>query len=161
MVCIGAPSLGWERVIVAAHIPQAPPDGNADFAAVYALPPGDFRLLDTGDVIGHNAAALCGCGAGKRLRQGGQQTEPGGPFLLFHHDFLRRSSMFQRIVFHPAICVQRVVGAVVDLPTVIVTHFALGLTHGLPHFIADLHKLVMPVVGIHPPQIDCFHRLTS
>ena len=40
-------------------------------------------------------------------------------------------------------------------------NYALGLPHDLPNFIADLHKLVMPVVGINPPQIDCFHRLTS
>ena len=33
--------------------------------------------------------------------------------------------------------------------------------HDLPNFIADLHKLVMPVVGINPPQIDCFHRPVS
>src|SRR5699024_524171 len=38
------PSLCRKKaVIAAAHIPQAPPGGNADLAAVYALPPGDFR----------------------------------------------------------------------------------------------------------------------
>ena len=152
-------SLGWVRVIVAAHIPQAPPDGNADLAAVYVLPPGDFRLVDTGDVVGHNAAALCGGGMGKRLRQGGQQAQAGGLFLPLHHDFLRRSAMLQRVVLRPAICVQRVVGAVVELPALIVLHLAPGLLHDLPNLIADLHKLVVPVVGIYPPQIDCFHRL--
>ena len=46
MVCIGPPSLCREKaVIAAAHIPQAPPDGNADLAAVYAFPPGNFRLV--------------------------------------------------------------------------------------------------------------------
>ena len=36
---------------------------------------------------------------------------------------------------------------------------AVGMTFVV--IIAGIHKLVMPVVGIHPPQIDCFHRLTS
>ena len=49
----------------------------------------------------------------------------------------------------------------VDLPVLIVVHLALSLPHDLPNFIADLYKLVMPVVGINPPQIDCFQRLTS
>ena len=63
MVCIGPHSLCREKaVIAAAHIPQAPPDGNADLAAVYALPPGDFRLADTGNVVGSDAAGLCGGG---------------------------------------------------------------------------------------------------
>ena len=47
MVCIGTPSLCLKKVIIAAaHIPQTPTDGNADLAAVDALSPGDFRLLD-------------------------------------------------------------------------------------------------------------------
>ena len=40
-----------KAVIAAVHIPQAPPDGNADLAAVYALHPGNFGLVDTGDVV--------------------------------------------------------------------------------------------------------------
>ena len=162
MVCIGPPSLCREKaVIAAAHIPQAAPDGNADLAAVYALPPGDFRLADTGDVVGPDAAGLGGGGMGQGFRQGGQQPQMGGPFLALQKDFLRRSAVFQRVVLRPAICVQGVPSAVVDLPALIVVHLALGLPHDLPNFIADLHKLVMPVVGINPPQIDCFHRLTS
>ena len=80
---------------------------------------------------------------------------------VVHQNILRRSAVFQRIVLRPAICVQGVVGAVVDLPALIVVHLALGLPHGLPDLVADLYKLVVPVVGINPPQIDCFHRLTS
>ena len=40
-------------------------------------------------------------------------------------------------------------------------HLPLGLIHRCPYLVRNIHKLVMPVVGIHPPQIDCFHRLTS
>ena len=53
IVCIGTPSLCLKKVIiVAAHIPQSPVDGNADLTAMDTLSPGDFRLLDTGDVVG-------------------------------------------------------------------------------------------------------------
>ena len=80
----------------------------------------------------------------------------GGPFLALQKDFSGGSAVFQRIVLRPAICVQGVVGAVVDLPALIVVHLALGLPHDLPNFIADLHKFIVPVVGINPPQIDGF-----
>ena len=54
------PSLCLEKAIIAAaHIPQTSTDGNADLAAVDALYPRDFRLLDTGDVVGVNTAGLC------------------------------------------------------------------------------------------------------
>ena len=154
-LCLG------KAIIAAAHIPQTPADGNADLTAMDTLSPGDFRLADTGDVVGPDAADLCGGGMGQGLRQGGQQPQMGGPFLALQKDFLRRSAVFQRVVLRPAICVQGVPGAVVDLPALIVVHLALGLPQDLPNLIADLHKLVMPVVGINPPQIDCFHRLTS
>ena len=68
---------------------------------------------------------------------------------------------FQCVIFQPAVCVQRVVGAVVDFPALIVLHLPLGLIHRCPYLVCNIHKLIMPVVGIHPPQIDCFHRLTS
>ena len=156
------PSLCLEKAIIAAaHIPQTPVDSNANLAAVDALYPRDFRLPDTSNVVGMNTAGLCWGGMGQGLRQGGQQPQMGGPFLALQKDFLRRSAVFQRIVLRPAICVQGVVGALVDLPALIVVHLALGLPHDLPNLIADLHKLVMSVVGINPPQIDCFHRLTS
>src|SRR5699024_5897954 len=103
MVCIGPPSLCRKKaVIAAAHIPQSPPDSNADLAAVYALPPGDFRLADTGDVVGPDAAGLCRGGMGQGFRQGGQQPQMGGPFLALQKDFLRRSAVFQRVVLRPA-----------------------------------------------------------
>ena len=55
MVCIGMPSLCLEKVIIAAaHTPQSPVDGNADLTAMDTLSPGDFRLLDTGNVVGVN-----------------------------------------------------------------------------------------------------------
>ena len=60
MVCIGTPSLCLKKDIIAtAHIPQAPADGNANLAAVDALYPRDFRLLDTSNVVGVNTAGLC------------------------------------------------------------------------------------------------------
>ena len=60
MVCIGTPSLCLKKVIIAAaHIPQPPVDGNADLTAMDTLSPGDFRLLDTGNVVGVNTADLC------------------------------------------------------------------------------------------------------
>ena len=59
MVCIGTPSLCLEKAIIAAaHIPQTSTDGNADLAAVDALSPGDFRLLDTSNVVGVNTAGV-------------------------------------------------------------------------------------------------------
>ena len=42
----------------------------------------------------------------------------------------------------------------------VVSMFAVGIT-STGAASTNGHKLVMPVVGIHPPQIDCFHRLTS
>ena len=60
MVCIGTPSLCLKKDIIAtAHIPQPPVDGNADLTAMDTLSPGDFRLLDTGNVVGVNTAGLC------------------------------------------------------------------------------------------------------
>ena len=70
MVCIGTPSLCLKKVIIAAaHIPQPPANGNADLAAVDALSPGDFRLLDTSHVIGVNTAGLCRSGMSQSHRQ--------------------------------------------------------------------------------------------
>ena len=162
MVCIGTPSLCLEKVIIAAaHIPQTSADGNADLAAVDALSPGDFRLLDTGNVVGVNTAGLCRSGMSQSRRQSCNQVQAGGHFFSFQQNIFRRSAVFQCVIFQPAVCVQRVVGAVVDFPTLIVLHLPLGLIHRCPYLVRNIHKLVMPVVGIHPPQIDCFHRLTS
>ena len=59
MVCIGMPSLCLKKVIIAAaHILQTPADGNANLAAVDALYPRDFRLLDTGNVVGVNLSLI-------------------------------------------------------------------------------------------------------
>ena len=75
MVCIGTPSLCLKKVIIAAaHIPQTPTDGNADLAAVDALSPGDFRLLDTGNVVGVNTAGLCRSGMSQSHRQSCNQV---------------------------------------------------------------------------------------
>ena len=64
------PSLCLEKAIIAAaHIPQTSTDGNADLAAVDALSPGDFRLLDTSHVIGVNTAGLCRSGMSQSHRQ--------------------------------------------------------------------------------------------
>ena len=69
MVCIGMPSLCLEKAIIAAaHIPQTPADGNADLAAVDALYPRDFRLLDTSNVVGVNTAGLCRSGISQSHR---------------------------------------------------------------------------------------------
>ena len=70
MVCIGTPSLCLKKDIIAtAHIPQTPVDGNADLAAVDALYPRDFRLLDTGNVVGVNTAGLCRGGMSQSHRK--------------------------------------------------------------------------------------------
>ena len=69
MICL-------EKAIIAtAHIPQPPTDGNADLAAVDALSPGDFRLLDTGNVVGVNSAGLCRSGMSQSHRQSCNQVQ--------------------------------------------------------------------------------------
>ena len=156
------PSLCLEKAIIAAaHIPQTPADGNANLAAVDALYPRDFRLLDTSNVVGVNMAGLCRSGMSQSRRQSCNQVQAGGHFFSFQQNIFRRSAVFPCVIFKPAVCVQRVVGAVVDFPALLVLHLPLGLIHRCPYLVRNIHKLVMPVVGIHPPQIDCFHMLTS
>ena len=55
--------------VALAHIPQTSTDGNADLAAVDALYPRDFRLLDTSNVVGVNTAGLCRSGMSQSHRQ--------------------------------------------------------------------------------------------
>lgn len=117
--------------------------------ALSLLPPVDFR---------HTFRAVFGpVGAG-----GEQRTADGASLDVQAVEQGRFQFPVQRQHRRPEPpAQQRVVGAVVDLPALIVVHLALDLPHDLPNFIADLHKLVMPIVGINSPQIDCFHRLTS
>ena len=61
-------------IIAAAHIPQTPADGNANLAAVDALYPRDFRLLDTSNVVGVNTAGLCRSGMSQSHRQSCNQV---------------------------------------------------------------------------------------
>ena len=55
-------------------IPQTPADGNADLTAMDTLSPGDFRLLDTGNVVGVNTAGLCRSGMSQSHRQSCNQV---------------------------------------------------------------------------------------
>ena len=69
------PSLCLEKAIIAAaHIPQTPADGNADLTAMDTLSPGDFRLLDTGNVVGVNTAGLCRSGMSQSHRKSCNQV---------------------------------------------------------------------------------------
>ena len=116
MVCIGTPSLCLKKVIIAAaHIPQTSTDGNADLAAMDTLSPGDFRLLDTGNVVGVNTAGLCRSGMSQSHRQSCNQVQAGGHFFSFQQNIFRRSAVFQCVIFQPAVLTK---GQDVQHPTI-------------------------------------------
>lgn len=97
---IGTPSLCLKKVIIAAaHIPQTPADGNANLAAVDALYPRDFQLLDTSNVVGVNTEGLCRSGMSQSHRQSCYQVQAGGHFFSFQQNIFRRSAVFQRVIF--------------------------------------------------------------
>ena len=102
-------------------------------------------------VVGADAAGLGRGGVGQGIPQGRSQPVTLGLFLGQHDKLLRGRAVFQGIVLRPVESVQRVERPVIPLAALVVPHFPDGLAQHVKDFLADLHQLVLLVMGVMEP----------